>query len=110
MKELKVILRYTKPYRWLLLLATLSMILMTVMNMIGPWMIRSLIQTVTDSVNTMEESYMAKVSRLAALAVVVYMVRAAAQFGADYISHYSAWHMLNEIRQDLYDHMQTLAM
>jgi ATP-binding cassette subfamily B protein/subfamily B ATP-binding cassette protein MsbA len=110
MKELKAILRYAKPYKWLLALATFSMIMVTVMNMIGPWMIRSLIQTVTDSVTKMDESYISKISWLAVLAVVVYAVRAAAQFGSDYVSHYSAWSMLNEIRQDLYDHMQKLSL
>ncbi|HHY83650.1 MAG TPA: ABC transporter ATP-binding protein [Clostridiales bacterium] len=109
MKELRAILRYTKPYKWYLVLSALSMILVTAMNMIAPWMVRSLIQTITDSVSS-NSDFLAKVSRLAILAVIVYMVRTLAQFGTDYVSHYAAWNMISEIRHDLYDHMQKLSL
>ncbi len=49
MKELKALLKYIKPYRWFLVLATLSMLTVTAMNMIPPQMIRTLIGTVEKS-------------------------------------------------------------
>lgn len=110
MKELKALFRFMKPYKWLLVLATISMIFVTVMNMIGPWMIRSLIQTVTNGVGQTDGSYIKRINFLAILAISVYLLRAVAQFGTDYISHFAAWNILKEIRQFLYDHMQKLSL
>ena len=78
--------------------------------MIGPWMIRSLIQTVTNGVGQTDGSYIKRINFLALLAVSVYLLRAVAQFGTDYISHFAAWNILKEIRQFLYDHMQKLSL
>lgn len=110
MKELKSLFRYMKPYKWLLVLATISMVLVTIMNMVGPWMIRSLIQTVTDGAGKNDGSFTRAVTLLSILAVSSYLIRAAAQFGTEYISHYYAWNILKEIRQHLYDHMQKLSL
>jgi len=109
MKELKTLLRFVKPYRWLLVFATLCMIMVTAMNMIGPWMIRSLIKTITDGAGGNAGNF-AGINLLAGLSVLVYLVRAASQFGSDYIAHHAAWSMLREIRQHLYDHLQGLSL
>jgi ABC transporter transmembrane region. len=108
MKELKALLRFAKPYRWFLALATLSMIMVTVMNMIAPWMIRNLIKIVTDGGGG--QINVEHVSLLALAALIVYILRAISQFGSDYISHYSAWHILNDIRHYMYDHMEKLPL
>lgn len=108
MKELKTLLRFAKPYKWWLVLATLCMIIVTLMNMAGPWMIRNLIKTVTDGVNT--GAGFDKVTVLALAVVLIYILRAISQFGTDFVSHYAAWNMLKEIRQHLYNHLQNLSL
>lgn len=108
MKELKALMRFVKPYRWLVVLATFSMVMVTVMNMVGPWMIRNLIKTVTDGING--KSSIREINFLALAAITVYILRAVAQFGSDYVSHYAAWNILKEIRQYLYDHLQKLSL
>lgn len=108
MKELKALSRYIKPYKWYVALATLCMVTVTTMNMVGPWMIRNLIKTVTDGVGG--QNSIGKINTLAAIVITVYILRAVSQFGCDYISHYAAWNMLKEIRQHLYDHIQKLSL
>lgn len=110
MRELKALYPFVKPYRWLIALATFSMVVVTAMNMVGPWMVRSLIQVITDGVGTGDPSFVRSINLLTILAVSVYIVRALAQFGTDYISHHAAWTMLKEIRQYLYDHLQKLSL
>lgn len=110
MRELKALYPFVKPYRWLIALATFSMVVVTVMNMVGPWMVRSLIKLITDGVGTGDPSFIRSINQLTILAVSVYIVRAFAQFGTDYVSHHAAWTMLKEIRQYLYDHLQKLSL
>ncbi|MFW6006794.1 MAG: ABC transporter ATP-binding protein [Bacillota bacterium] len=108
MKEFKALLKFVKPYKWLLFLATLCMVLVTVMNMAGPWMIRNLIQTVTQGVSG--DVSLKQINFLAGAVILVYILRAISQFGTNYISHYAAWNILEEIRQYLYDHLQKLSL
>jgi ABC-type multidrug transport system fused ATPase/permease subunit len=50
MKELKGLMRFAKPYRWWIALATFCMVAVTVMSMAGPWAIRRLIATIEENV------------------------------------------------------------
>lgn len=108
MRELKALTRFIKPYKWYVALATLCMITVTVMNMVGPWMVRNLIKTVTDGVGGKDG--IGQINLLASIVISVYVLRAVSQFGCDYVSHYAAWNMLKEIRQYLYDHIQKLSL
>jgi ATP-binding cassette, subfamily B, bacterial len=108
MKELKALSRFMKPYKWFIALATLCMVMVTAMNMVGPWMVRNLIKTVTDGIEGHQS--IKQINMLALIVITVYILRAICQFGTDYISHYAAWNMLKEIRQYMYDHIQKLSL
>ncbi len=108
MKELKVLLRFMKPYRLHLFIATLSMVMVTAMNMAGPWMIRNLIGTVTDSAGGGVD--IQRVNFLALALVIIYLLRAVSRFATDYVSHYAAWKILEEIRSYIYNHLQNLSL
>lgn len=108
MKELKALLRFAKPYRWWLLLATSCMVLAAAMDMVGPWMIRSLVSTVTGSAGKGID--INEISSLALIVLIVYIVRAFSQFGNNYVSHYAAWNIIKEITQYLYNHLQKLSL
>ncbi|MFO7295608.1 MAG: ABC transporter ATP-binding protein [Clostridia bacterium] len=108
MKELKALMRYMKPYRLHIFVATVCMVMVTAMNMVGPWMIRNLISTVVQSVQGIAS--IAQINFLALAVVAIYLLRAISQFGTNYISHYAAWKMLEDIRSDLYDHLQNLSL
>lgn len=108
MKELKILYRFMKPYKWVMVLATLCMILVTAMNMAGPWMIRNLIATIQEGVTA--EGDFSHINFLALAVIIIYILRAISQFGTNYVAHYAAWNILEEIRQYLYDHLQSLSL
>jgi len=108
MKELKALLPFAKPYKWWIVLATVCMIFVTAASLAGPWAIRNLIQTITAGVE--EQGDLSRVTLLAVLVVVIYIIRAASKFGTDYISHYAAWNMVKEIRQKMYDRVQRMSL
>jgi len=108
MRELRALMRFMKPYRLHIFVATVCMIMVTAMNMAGPWMIRNLISTVTQSIEG--KASIAQVNFLALAVIAIYLLRAVSQFGTNYISHYAAWKILENIRSHLYDHLQKLSL
>ena len=108
MKELKALLPYAKPYKWWIVLATICMIIVTAASLAGPWAIRNLIQTITIGVEVQGD--LRRVTTLALVVVVIYIIRAVSKFGTDYISHYAAWNMVKEIRQHMYDRVQRMSL
>ena len=108
MKELRTLLRFMKPYRIHIIAATLSMVVVTAMNIAGPWMIRNLIGTVTD--NAGGGVNIERVNFLALALLIIYLLKAISQFGTNYVSHYAAWKILEGIRSHLYNHLQNLSL
>ena len=89
-------------------MATLSMVVVTAMNIAGPWMIRILIGTVTD--NAGGGVNIERVNFLALALLIIYLLKAISQFGTNYVSHYAAWKILEGIRSHLYNHLQNLSL
>lgn len=108
MKELKTLMVFAKPYKWWIALATFSMVVVTGMSMAGPWAIRSLIKTVNDGVNG--QGNINQVTTLTLMIIGIYILRAISRFGTNYVSHFAAWNILQEIRTHLYDHLQVLSL
>lgn len=107
-KELRILLRFVKPYKWVITFATFCMILVTATSMAAPWVIRDLTKLITSG--TGGNGAIARINVLTLAVIGIYVLRAFAQFGTDYISHYAAWNILKEIRQYLYNHMQKLSL
>lgn len=108
MNELKAILPFAKPYKWWIVIATVCMLVVTAASLAGPWVIRSLLETVTSS--TQGAMDFGRINQLAIVVVAVYIIRAISKFGTDYISHCAAWNMVRDIRQKMYDSLQRLSM
>lgn len=108
MKELKALLPFARPYKWWIVVATVCMIFVTAASLAGPWAIRNLIQTITAGVEGQGD--LNRVTLLALLVVIIYILRAVTKFGTDYISHYAAWNMVKGIRQKMYDRIQRMSL
>lgn len=104
MKQYKKLLSFIKPYRTFLILATISMLLATAMGLAGPWIIRSFMATITSGGD------IGRIYQLALFAIIVYVLLALAQYGQNYLSHHAAWMALKDIRQYIYDHIQSLSL
>jgi ATP-binding cassette subfamily B protein/subfamily B ATP-binding cassette protein MsbA len=104
MKQYKKLLSFIKPYRTFLILATISMLLATAMGLAGPWIIRSFMATITSGGD------IGRIYQLALFAIIVYVLLALAQYGQNYLSHHAAWMALKDIRQYIYDYIQSLSL
>jgi ATP-binding cassette, subfamily B, bacterial len=108
MKTLLFLLRYAKKYKTPLAITVVSMILLVGLQLVAPWIIRTMIATVTNPES--EGASTALVGRLALLALAVYGARAVLQFLRSYTSHVAGWNVVSDARQDIYEHLQKLSL
>ncbi|TFH10187.1 MAG: ABC transporter ATP-binding protein [Candidatus Atribacteria bacterium] len=101
-------LRHVKHYKLPLALTMLSMLALVAIQLIGPWLIRAMINAVTApdaGPNTLDF-----VARLALLTLAVYILRALMQFVRSYSAHVAGWHVVADIRHEVYRHLQRLSL
>jgi ATP-binding cassette subfamily B protein/subfamily B ATP-binding cassette protein MsbA len=108
METSRFLLIYVKRYKRPLAVTVLSMILLVGAQLLAPWIVRSMIAAVTGGAQ--EGASMAFITRLALLALLVYLLRAGLQFLRSYMAHIAGWSVVADIRQDLYEHLQRLSL
>ncbi len=108
MKPFELVFHYARRYVWALVVAAVSMLLLVGIQLLLPWIIRTLIALITDQ--GLSASSMNEVSRLALLALGVYVLRAGMEFVQSYISHYAGWGVVADVRKHIYEHMQRLSL
>jgi len=106
MKSLAFVLKFARRYTGPLVLTIVSMILLVGAQLLIPWIVRSLINTVTsgdltaDSFNT--------ITTLTLIALGVYFVKAGLQFVRSYMAHIAGWGVVADLRKLVYNHLQKL--
>jgi ATP-binding cassette subfamily B protein len=108
MKTLKFLFGYAKDYLGSLSLAVVSMILLVGVQLLAPWIIRAIIAAVKDQAAGRES--MDLVTRLALLALVIYVARAGLQFLRSYMAHVAGWGVVADARRHIYRHLQRLSL
>jgi ATP-binding cassette subfamily B protein/subfamily B ATP-binding cassette protein MsbA len=108
MKALRFLLKYAKNYTVPLTLTIISMILLVGLQLVAPWIVRTMIAAVTAP--DAEQTSMELVSRLALLALAIYVVRAGLQFLRSYAAHVAGWGVVSDARQEVYEHLQRLSL
>ena len=108
MKSLRTVVRYLKKYKLALTLTVLSMLALVGIQLIAPQLIRTMISTVTDP--EAGSDAIGTVTRLALLALVVYAFRAMLRFVRSYSAHVAGWHVVADVRHEVYRHLQRLSL
>jgi ATP-binding cassette subfamily B protein len=108
MKSLGFVFKHAKRYKGPLTLTVGSMILLVGIQLLAPWLVRTMIETVTDPEAGPEAIQV--VTRLALLALVVYVARAGLQFVRSYMAHVAGWHVVADVRAEVYEHLQRLSL
>jgi ATP-binding cassette subfamily B protein/subfamily B ATP-binding cassette protein MsbA len=108
MKTLKFLFGYAKDYLGSLSLAVVSMILLVGVQLLAPWIIRAIIAAVKDQAGGRES--MDLVTRLALLALAIYVVRAGLRFLRSYMAHVAGWGVVADARRHIYRHLQRLSL
>lgn len=107
-QAMKLLLRFSKRYVGALLITVLSMLALVGAQLLIPWLIRSLIELVTDHQLTQET--MNTVSRLTIIALVTFIARSFMQFLRSYLAHIAGWGVVSDARRYIYEHMQKLSL
>jgi ATP-binding cassette subfamily B protein/subfamily B ATP-binding cassette protein MsbA len=106
MKSLAFVFKFVRRYTVPLVLTIISMILLVAAQLVIPWIIRSLINTVTSDNLTLESFN--TITQLALIALFVYLLKAGLQFVRSYMAHIAGWGVVADLRKQVYNHLQRL--
>ncbi|MGC9529450.1 MAG: ABC transporter ATP-binding protein [Candidatus Bipolaricaulaceae bacterium] len=102
------VFRYVRRYRLALGLTVLSMLALVGIQLVAPWLVRTMVAAVTDP--KAGAAALSLMARLALLALAVYVMRAVMQFVRSYAAHVAGWHVVADVRNDVYRHLQRLSL
>jgi len=106
--SLRSVLHYLRQYKLPLALTMISMLALVGIQLVGPWLIKTMVAAVTAPEPSPET--MSLVMNLALLAFAVYVLRAVMRFVRSYSAHVAGWHVVADIRNDIYRHLQRLSL
>jgi len=106
--SLRSMLRHVKNYKVPLALTMISMLTLVGIQLVAPWLIRTMVAAVTGPAAGPET--LPLVARLALMALAVYVLRALMQFIRSYAAHVAGWHVVADVRNEVYRHLQRLSL
>ncbi len=105
---MKLLLRFAKKYAWALAITVVAMLALVAAQLLIPWLIRTLIDLVTnESIST---ETMNTVTRLTLIAAVTFVARGGVQFLRSYMAHIAGWGVVTDARKFVYEHLQKLSL
>lgn len=105
---MKMLWRLTKEatrYKGLYVLAILSTLGLTIVNLAAPKVLSSMTGIVEKG---MDEGTMKTITLLAVTLLLLYLLRILFRFLNNYLAHKAAWHLVGDLRCRLYDKLQSL--
>ena len=108
MRTLKFVFAYARNYLKPLILTIVSMILLVGIQLLIPWVIKTLVAAVQDQV--WNQQALDLVTRLALSLFGLYILRAGMQFVRSYMAHVAGWGVVAEVRSYIYEHLQRLSL
>jgi len=105
---MKLLLRFAKKYTWALIITIISMLVLVGAQLLIPWLVRTLINLVTEgqfSPDTMET-----ITRLTLIALATFLARGVVQFLRSYMAHIAGWGVVSDARKYVYEHLQRLSL
>ena len=108
MKAFKFLSGYAKRYIGHLVVAVVSMILLVGVQLLIPWIIRTIIAAVQGRVGGQVPAD--QIVRLALFALAIYLARAGLQFLRSYLAHVAGWGVVADARRHIYEHLQRLSL
>ncbi len=108
MKTIRFLLVYAQNYLTPLLVTIVSMIFLVGVQLLTPWIIKTVIAAVNDPAR--DSGAMDLMTRLALLLLAVYILRAGLQFLRSYMAHVAGWGVVADARRHIYEHLQRLSL
>jgi ATP-binding cassette subfamily B protein len=108
LKPLRFVFNYARNYVWPLTATILGMLALVGVQLLAPWIIKTMIGTIT--AQGVGPEAMVTISRLSVLALFTYLARAVLQFVRSYMAHVAGWHVVADTRRHIYRHLQRLSL
>ena len=108
MKSLQFVFKFARRYAGPLALTVVSLFLLVGLQLVAPWIIKSMIAAVTNPALAAEAP--GRITRLALLALGLYLAHAALRFVRSYMAHVAGWGVVADVRLAVYDHLQRLSL
>ncbi|MCB2209788.1 ABC transporter ATP-binding protein/permease [bacterium] len=105
---MKLLLRFAKKYAWALVITVVAMLALVGAQLLIPWLIRTLIELVTNE--SLSTATMNTVTRLTLIAAVTFIARGLVQFLRSYMAHIAGWGVVSDARKFVYEHLQKLSL
>ena len=96
-----------KKYKWLLIIAIISTLFLTVANLIAPRLLSQVIGFVASGI---DEYGLQQIMRLTITLTLVYLSRIALRYLSNYMAHRAAWTLVQDIRLKVYNKLQVQSM
>lgn len=106
MKNFIRILKQGRKYWKYLIVAGISLLAITALNLITPWKVRELV----DILSKEDVDKMAAIRNIAIILVVAYAARAVFTYLNRYYSHVAAWNLVEDMRVMVYEKLQKLSL
>jgi ATP-binding cassette subfamily B protein/subfamily B ATP-binding cassette protein MsbA len=108
LKSFRFIFRFLRKYSTALVITVLSMLLLVGVQLVGPWLVKQMVAIVSSP--GLAQSDMLQITRLALLALGVYLLRILFQYLRSYMAHIAGWGVVADVRLKLYEHVQRLSL
>ncbi|MBN2549168.1 MAG: ABC transporter ATP-binding protein [Anaerolineales bacterium] len=108
MKPLRIVLTYARRYTPILTAVSLSMFLLVGVQLLLPWIIKTLITSLTSATDPAQT--LPLITQLTALTLAIFIARGVLQFVRSYFAHLAGWGVVADVRKHIYEHMQRLSL
>jgi len=108
MRPLSLLLKLSKRYLRSIALTTLTMLGLVAAQLLIPWLIRTLISTLTAS--SLAQTTLDTITRLTAAALLVFIARGFMQFVRSFQAHIAGWGVVADSRKLVYQQLQRLSL
>ncbi len=96
-----------KRYRPLYLVAIISTLILTIINLMAPMLLSNMTALVEQGVDLEGRN---KIFQIALILILLYLLRIVFRFLSNYLAHKAAWNLVQEVRLSLYSKIQSLSM
>lgn len=107
MKNIIRLIKYARSYWHLMIISGVSLLIITALNLAGPYLIRQLMNILSENFT---EKSMSKIINIALILTATYLLRILFKFLSNYLSHKAAWNLVADMRVRVYDHLQKLSL
>ena len=108
MKPFSLLGKLAKKYSKMIFLTTLTMLGLVGAQLLIPWIIRQLIDRLTTQ--PLNAGTIDFITRISAIALIVFVARAVMQFIRSYAAHKAGWGVVSDARRLVYQHIQKLSL